>query len=395
MDENDSLDQTLSDLIGSSAPTIADVDGAYRLIVDRARGRVAHRRLVASAVTMALVAAIIVASLLATSSSPRRDSIVVAGQTSTSSPAAATTTPRAPMRVALPTLDQIPHAIPLYEQRFPWGRGPGSVGGEPGNQSAPVGPLAFSADRAGSIVIFDVVNGRLVERLDGRTTTYAVDTRGFGPDPAVVDAQHRLITTDGRGGLVVFAADGTRLRHHPPSDFPALGGRPGPTLVTDGRDVYATDHNNARLLLLHADGAGYQPAPSATWEPDRINVQGSRGPGDATIGRWDGSRYSLRAPWHIAAFLATRLRPDGTIITVLRVDAPSNAVLNSPGAYYNLIVAIDRDGNAALRQFPAPNSYMDTGPIFELTDTYFGVMSDTEPDGVTIAVYPYPDTPGK
>jgi hypothetical protein len=351
-----------------------------------------HRVRIVGVSTAGVVAAIVVASLLATSS-PRRDSIVVAGTTSASSPAAATTTPRAPMPVALPALDQIPHALPLYERRFPWGKSPGSVGGEPGHQSAPDGPLAFSADRDGNIVIFDFVNRRLVERLDGRATTYAVDTRSFGPDPAVVDAQHRLITSDGRGGLVVFAADGTQLRHYPPSDFPGIGGQNIPTLVNDGRYVYAAI-NNARVLLLHDDGTGYQPAPTATWEPDRINVQVSNGPADATIGRGDGSRYSLRTPWHIAVIPATRLLPDGTIIAVLVVYEPSDAIPKDPDAYYHLIVAIDRDGHAALRQFPGPSSYMD-GPIYELTDSYFGVMSDTEADGVNIALYPYPDTPGK
>lgn len=65
MDDNDSLDRTLGDLIGSSSPTIADEDGAYRVIVHRARDRVVRRRLVASAVTMTLVAAVAIAGVIA------------------------------------------------------------------------------------------------------------------------------------------------------------------------------------------------------------------------------------------------------------------------------------------------------------------------------------------
>jgi hypothetical protein len=136
--------------------------------------------------------------------------------------------------------------------------------------------------------------------------------------------------------------------------------------------------------------------PSATWAPDRIysQVPTGRSAEDATIGRWDGSRYSLHASWSVATILASRLKSDGTIVTVLNVYEPSDAVAKDPSVYYHLIAAIDRRGHVAVRQFPAPNSYMDPGPLFELTDTYFGVMSDTEHGGVTVAVYPYPKTPG-
>ena len=319
------------------------------------------------------------------------------GSPSTTSPAALQLPPRRlHLRpFALPALDQIPHAVPLYERRFPWGRGPGSVGGEPGHQSAPVGPLAFTADRDGNIVIFDVVNGRLVERLNGRATTYAVDTRGFDPEPAIPDggASTDYDRWPGRPGQV-FGTDGTPLRHFRRGTFLWAVRRGLLARHRGTHDVYADSDHSRAILLLHDDGTGYQLTSSATWEPDRVSVQVGHDAEDATIGRADGSRYSLRAVAHrrvaresVATRWHHRHHRSGRRTLEFRAQHPV--------AYYHLLIAIDRHGHAALQQFPAPNSYMDTGPIFELTDTYFGVMSDTEHDGVTIAVYPYPGTTGQ
>jgi hypothetical protein len=102
MDDNDALDQSLSDLIGSSAPTIADEDGALGQIVHRAHGRVMRRRVVASGVTMALVAAVAIAVVVA---GQRPDRIRVQGHPdlpSTTAPESTTTTPASTTTTAAP-----------------------------------------------------------------------------------------------------------------------------------------------------------------------------------------------------------------------------------------------------------------------------------------------------
>jgi hypothetical protein len=54
MDDDDSLDQEMSDLVGSSTLMAADEDRTYGLIVNRARNRIRRRRVATAAVTMAI-----------------------------------------------------------------------------------------------------------------------------------------------------------------------------------------------------------------------------------------------------------------------------------------------------------------------------------------------------
>ena len=64
MDDNDSLDQAISDRVVPSNLSIADEDCAYRLILERARSRVTRRRVTASAVATVLVAAIVMLTVV-------------------------------------------------------------------------------------------------------------------------------------------------------------------------------------------------------------------------------------------------------------------------------------------------------------------------------------------
>jgi hypothetical protein len=368
------------------APDPKHVQRALHAMHER-RARLRRNRIFIGAAAALLAVIVAVAGSVAASSPPdQRGRIIVTNPASTTTKPTTEVTIPPTVPVSLRPLGQIPNAEPLYAQRFTWGTGQGSVGFEAGNQSAPVGPLAFTADARGNVVIFDVVNRRLVERIDTHEVPYPVDTSGFGPDPAVIDTQGRLITVDGRGGLIVVRS-GERLAHYEAADLPAASDTSW-SLVADGRDVLADSHNNSRLRLLHDDGTGYAPARDAKWEPDPVYVN-VRGRDHPTIGE-----FSLRAPWLVDVLPARHLLTDGTIVAVLTVHDPSNVTpIGDPGEYAHLILAIDRLGHAAVARFPAPNAYMDTGPVFQLTDDYFAVMSDTAQSGVTVAAYRYP-TPG-
>jgi hypothetical protein len=298
--------------------------------------------------------------------------------------------------IELPALREIPHARPLFTRRIPWGTGPGSVGFSPIRRSGPVGPAAFSADHNGNVVVFDAVHQRLIELLDGRAVAVPVPgSSELGTGPVVMDAQLRLIASDGGGGFFVSGSNGARLIHYPPRDFPAIAGVNAQQLAIDGPDVFVVA-DNARFLVLHDNGLGYRPMPTARWEQNPIQIK-IRYTGDISVGRatQHGVSFALHAPWSVSEFVASRLRSDGTIITAATVDAPSSSPPNRAMLRAYILVAIDRHGHAKAEQFPATNFLTDSRGMFDLHDTYFGVMSDTPRAGVTIAGYAYPGTSAK
>jgi hypothetical protein len=239
--------------------------------------------------------------------------------------------------------------------------------------------------------VFDAVNQRLVELHDGRVMAVPLPRpRELATDPVAMDAQLRLIMSDGRGGFFVIGSKGARLTHFPPRDFPVIAGVNVQQLAIDGPDVFVVA-DNARFLILHDDGLGYRPMPTARWQQNPIQIK-TRYTGDTSIGRaaQHGVSFALHAPWNLSEFVASRLRSDGTIITVATVDAPSSSPPNRATLYAYLLVTIDRHGHAKAEQFRASNFFTDSRAMFDLHDSYFGVMSDTPRDGVTIAGYAYP-----
>ena len=174
-------------------------------------------------------------------------------------------------------------------------------------------------------------------------------------------------------------------------DFPALRDATVSAFVIDGPDVYAKLIGAGRVLLLHDDGTGYRPQPSAKFELGPVRPVFDLRNGLAWISRSVAGSpvFASRPPWRVGGLFAYGLRSDGTIVFALGADKPSMANPNNPAAYYFLMVAIDPSGHAAVEQFPAPNDRLNLGPMYELRDDYFGVLSDTA-NGVTIAVYRYP-----
>jgi hypothetical protein len=297
--------------------------------------------------------------------------------------------------IELPAMAEIPHARPLFTRRFSWGRGPASVGFVAGRHRVPDGPAAFTAGAKGNVVIFDAVNRRLVERRYGRAIVVTVHgTSALGMGPVVMDSRLRLITSDGSGGFFVVASNGAGITHYPPRDSPVSAAVNVQQLVIDGPNVFIVADNDMRIVVLHDNGAGYRPTPTAKWEPTPIRTE-IREKENPTIGRSSqpGTGFALRAPWHLSGFLASKLRPDDTIATVVEADALGSSPPNRPVLYSHLLVTIDRHGHAKAEQFPVSSYYTDARATFEFHDDYFAVMSDTPRDGVTITGYPYPDNP--
>jgi hypothetical protein len=385
-----SLGDELHELAGTISPSSA---GGR----DRARRAIArHQRNRRAAITATAAVALVAASVFVAVGRERNDSAAPVGTTSepttSSSPttvadtsttgAPTPTDPHAPIAITIPTGS--PPATSVYRTAFPWGTASNEVAFRtPAGEGASGGPVAFTADAAGNIVLLDQSSSRLVRRASGTGSTAALALASPAVTAAAFDSQGRVIVAS-LADVAVFGPTG-----HAEGSWTALpvpGGRID-RLEVDGNAVYAVDYSftkqRTRTALLRDDGSGYVKVAGAATEPDPIVVDEVADLNVGVIHITAGGR-DYRITTGLKDLRSVRLLPDHALVFVVG-NVQSDSGHTGPVDY--TLVRIDADGHAHYGTITASVGYLNGGPVFDITADGVAVMGSTIAGGVTVAYY--------
>jgi hypothetical protein len=387
---NDHEMNHLSDELHDLADGIAPASSAAR---DRARRGIArHSRNRRAAVSAAAAVVVVTAAVFVVVDRESTDSGQPIGTTEpTASSAPGTTTPPttagSPILSTVPPLNELRAATAAYEKPFPWGTKPGQVAFQvPRGEGVSGGPVTFTADAAGNIVLLDQSNSRLVRLDQGAASARAI----AGLSPAVTAA-----TFDDQGRVIVatvsdLAVYGPNGQAEGAWQGISKGGSTIYRLEVDGRRVYSAafsvDNLKTRTLLLSDDGSGYVAARDAAPEPDPITVDVVD---DTQVGlmRISAGGIEYRITTGFKDLRAVTLRPDGSLVFVAGVAQSGIADVNT--SYTYVLGRIDRAGHARYETVKTPYAYLEYGPKFDITGDGVAVMGSTTTGGLTVSYYPF------
>jgi hypothetical protein len=384
------LSDELHDLAGDIAPSSS---AAAR---DRARRGIArHSRNRRTAVAAAGVVVVVAAAAFVAVDRDTKDSRRPIGTTTPSVSVAPTTTststlPGSPILSTIPTLGDLPTATASYSKTFPWGTADDQVAFHtPQGEGVSGGPVAFTADAAGNIVMLDHSNSRLVRFEHGSASTVPIALASPAVTAAAFDDRGRVIVAtvadlavfgpqgQAEGSWSAISKDGDAINH----------------LEVDGNRVYALPTYSAdqsfRTLLLRDDGSGYVPVRDSAQKIGVIDVgmTPTDGPGARRTLRLtvsaSGKEYRVTTPDSILDLRALRLLPDGSVTFVLRLEH------DPPDPTKYVLGRIDSVGSAHYATVSASDGYLVNGPGFVINDDGVAVMRSTTTGGVTVSYYPF------
>jgi hypothetical protein len=272
----------------------------------------------------------------------------------------------------------------LYRKTFPWGTAYNEVAFHtPAGEGASGGPMAFTADAAGNIVLLDQSNSRLVRQTSGTGSTADVALASPAVTAAAFDSRGRVIVAS-LADVAVFGPTG-----HAEGAWKALpvaGGRID-RLEIDRNTVYAVDYSatlqRTRTPLLRDDGSGYARVADTAPEPDPIVVDEVADLNFGVIQITAGGR-NYRISTALKDLRSVRLLPDRALVFVVGT-VQSGSGHAAPVRY--TLVRIDADGHAHYGTITASVGYLNGGPAFDITNDGVAVMGSTTAGGVTVSYY--------
>jgi hypothetical protein len=378
------LSDELHDLADDLAPSSSGArDRARRGIARRTRNRRAAIGAAAAVVVVATTAVVAIGREPGTErrplgTTPNRSATTRPEVTAPTSAPPGQPTPGSPVLASVPPMGDLTPLPSSYAKTFPWGIGPGEVAFHtPQGEGVSGGPVAFSADAAGDIVMLDHSSGRLVRLRNGLDST---DPIAVSPavTAAVFDGEGRVIVATVRD-VAVYLPSGARQR-----DFGQMSTTPITRLQVEGNLVFSVSETSQYTLLLADPGTGYVPMHRDLEQmqvivtPDRHVVTMSILGSDA--------QYQIASADAVRHVEAERLLPDHTLVFVLTLDSGVGAPL-TPIKY--VVGQIDSKGHARYRTVSATAGYLVNGPKFVVNDDGLAVMGSTTTAGVTVTYYPF------
>jgi len=388
---NDHNVKMLSDELHDLADDITHSSSAAR---DRARRGIARhtrnrRTAIGSAAAVVVIAATAVVAVDRGPGAARPPTGTTRVVTATTEPpvTAPTTTvpagapaPGSPVLSRVPPIADLAAMSPIYARTFPWGTGPDQVAySAPHGEGVSGGPVTFTADAAGNIVMLDHSSGRLVRLRNGAGSA---DPIGVTPavTAAVFDAQGRVIVAT-VSDLAVFGPQG-----QPEGTWTAMSkaGAAITSLEVAGRRVYSVDRNRTRTVLLRDDGSGYVAVRDAA--PETASITVTLGAVDLRMTVTNGTEYELQKTATLNEVRAVKLLSDGSLVFVLGFEQHG---LTNPDAPLTYVVGrIDRQGHARYQTVAVPTGYL-LSPGFVINDDGLAVMGSTTAGGATVTYYPF------
>jgi hypothetical protein len=381
----DLLASELHDLVDGITPDRgAGMQRAQRTITRRARNR---RTAVGAGAVVVLVAATVFVAVDRETKDSQRP-IGTSAPSVTSSPTTSTTTtsttvPGSPILSTIPPLSDLPAATAAYSKTFAWGTADDQVAFQvPHGEGVSGGPIAFTADAAGNIVMLDHSNARLVQWRNNTASAIPIALADPGVTAAVFDDQGRVIVANSE--LAVFGPDGAKQ-----GSWTNLGtnGVPYGQLEADAGRVFVTG-GGGRTPVLRDDGAGYVAVRNGTSEPDLVSFPDWDSPEDPsmTITMPSGGRkYEITGATGVRLVPARTRLTDGSLVFVMPGFSNGNADQSLP----YIVGRIDSAGHASYRTVNTSGGYLVNGPEFVFKLDGFAVMGSTTTDGVTVSYYPF------
>jgi hypothetical protein len=275
-------------------------------------------------------------------------------------------------------VSELPAATASYSKSFAWGTADDQVSFHtPQGEGASGGPIAFTADAAGNIVMLDHSSSRIVRFEHGSAAADHIALADPGVTTAVFDAKGRVIVANSR--LAVYGSGG---KTEGSWDLTTIG-----RLEVDGPNVYETRKDHTRMLQLRDNGSRYVPVENATLLPAAVEVDvvSDRHTAAFTVSA-TVTRYRITTHDATRYLAAARTLPDGSLVFVL---TPEQGVIDTDQPTTYVVGRIDRSGHAQYQTVAASTGYLVNGPGFVINDDGLAVMGSTTTGGVTVSYYPF------
>ncbi len=384
--------KTLGDELHDLAADLSPSDSGAR---DRARRNIARhsrnrRAALASGAAVVVIAAVAVIAVDRDPSTALRplgttpgdtgsapSNVVVTSTAPTTAPPGRPT-PGSPVLASVPPIGDLTAMPSSYSRTFPWGTGPGQVAFHtPQGEGASGGPVAFSADAAGTIAMLDHSTGRLVRLQNGADSS----------DPIAVSPAVTAAVFDSRGNIIVATVGDVAV--YLPSralqkDFGTLSTAAIMRLQIVGNLVFSVSESNRYTLLLSDDGTGYVRAHRDV-EPMQVIVTPDRHVVTMSV-LGNDAQYQIASADAIRNVQSERLLSDGTLVFVLTLDS---GVGTDPVPTRYVVGRIDAEGHARYQTVSATTGYLVNGPAFVINNDGLAVMGSTIGGGTTVTYYPF------
>jgi hypothetical protein len=322
---------------------------------------------------------------------PTPPNVVVTSTAPTTAPPGQPT-PGSPVLASVPPIGDLTAMPSSYAKTFPWGTGPGEVAFHtPQGEGASGGPVAFSADAAGNIVMLDHSSGRIVRLQNGTDSSNPIAVSP-AVTAAVFDSEGRVIVAT-VGDVAVYLPSGA-LQH----DFSTVSQTPITRLQIVGKYVFSVSDTYQRTALLQDNGTGYSPpegdfqgGPQPPRQPDPREIEVIVNPDRHVVimsvsGTGTGTQYEIATADAIRTVDAERVLADGTLVFVLTLDS---GVGTDPVPTKYVVGRIDAEGHARYQTVSASAGYLVNGPGFVINDDGLAVMGSTAAGGATVSYYPF------
>lgn len=304
--------------------------------------------------------------------------VVVTTTTPTTAPPGQPT-PGSPVLASVPPIGDLTAMPSAYAKAFPWGTGPGEVAFHtPQGEGASGGPVAFTADAAGNIVMLDHSSGRIVRLENGLASS----------DPIAVSPAVTAAVFDSKGRVIVATVKDVTVYGPRVGDlqqsFGAMASEPITRLQVVGNLVFSVSEASQYTLLLADDGTEYVPMHRDV-EPMQVIVTPDRHA--VTMNVSGGvAQYEIASADAIRNVDAERVLADHTLVFVLTLES---GVGVDPVPTKYVVGRIDAEGHARYQTVSATAGYLVNGPGFVINDDGLAVMSSTTAGGVTVSYYPF------
>lgn len=378
----------LGDGIGPSSSAAAR-DRARRGIARRTRNR--RAAMGGAGVVVIVVATVFVAvdrthddtaRPIGTTSQPSATSSPTAGASSTTAPT--TTVAGSPIVSTIPSMPDGVTSKASYAKTFAWGTRTRELAFQvPHGEGVSGGPVAFTADAAGNIIVLDQSSSRIAWFEHGSAAAVHIALASPAVTAAVFDPEGRVIVATVTN-LAVYG-----LKGQAEGAWTGMSNTAITTLEVIDRQVYSVADGNTRTLLLREvrDSLGYTPVRGSAPEPAAIAVHiGADFHSVVMTVISSGRQYRITTSDPVTTAKAVKLLPDGTLTFVLGLVSGGQGP-DQPSTY--VLGRIDRTGHAEYAPIVVSPGYLVNGPTFVINNDGLAVMGSTTTGGVTVSYYPF------